>query len=239
MGGATGARLVARGVWKSYSGYTVLAGVSLEAHAAEVVGVVGPNGCGKTTLLRIIAGLERPDRGTVRLQGRALLVFQENLLLPWKRLRDNIALGLRYRGVPGDVVEERVAWAAQLLGIEEHLDKYPGEVSGGTARKAAIARMLVLDPDILLLDEPLAGLDLASRRSLLEAVEAIAHRHRKTVVIVDHNLGEVAEYADRVYVFSHPPTRVEAEVKLSDTPREERPARVYEALSRAYRGRRR
>lgn len=239
MGGAAEARLVVRGVWKSYSGYTVLAGVSLEAHAAEVVGVVGPNGCGKTTLLRIIAGLERPDRGTVRLQGRALLVFQENLLLPWKRLRDNIALGLRYRGVPGDVVEERVAWAAQLLGIEEHLDKYPGEVSGGTARKAAIARMLVLDPDILLLDEPLAGLDLASRRSLLEAVEAIARRHRKTVVIVDHNLGEVAEYADRVYVLSHPPTRIEAEVKLSNTPRGERPARVYEALSRAYRGRRR
>jgi len=239
MGSAAEVRLVVRGVWKSYSGYTVLAGVSLEAREAEVVGIVGPNGCGKTTLLRIIAGLESPDRGTVWLRGRALLVFQENLLLPWKRLRDNIALGLRYHGAPREIIEERVARAAQLLGIEDHLDKYPGEVSGGTARKAAIARMLVLDPDILLLDEPLAGLDLASRRSLLEAVEAIAHRHRKTVVIVDHNLGEVAEYADKVYVLSNPPTRVEAEVKLSDTPRKERPARVYEALSQAYRGRRR
>jgi len=110
-------------------------------------------------------------------------------------------------------------------------------VSGGTARKAAIARMLVLDPDILLLDEPLAGLDVASRRSLLEAVETIAHRHGKTVVIVDHNLDEVAEYADRVYVLTQPPTRVEAEIELSQVTRGERPALVYEALSRIYRRR--
>lgn len=237
MGGAAEVRLEARNVWKSYGDRVVLAGVTVVARWAEVVGVVGPNGCGKTTLLRIIAGLEEPDRGTVVLRGRALLVFQENLLLPWKKLRDNIALGLRYRGAHRELIEERVAWAAELLGITEHLDRYPGEVSGGTARKAAIARMLVLDPDILLLDEPLAGLDVASRRSLLEAVETIAHRHGKTVVIVDHNLDEVAEYADRVYVLTQPPTRVEAEIELSQVTRGERPALVYEALSRIYRRR--
>ncbi|WP_168371209.1 ABC transporter ATP-binding protein [Pyrodictium occultum] len=240
MGGAAEAavaRVEAREVWKSYNGRPVLAGVSVEARGSEIVGIVGPNGSGKTTLLRIIAGLERPDKGRVVVRGRALLVFQENLLLPWKRLRDNIALGLRYRGAPRRVVEERIAWAARLLGIEEHLDKYPGEVSGGTARKAAVARMLVLDPDILLLDEPLAGLDVESRRSLLEAVDAIAHRHGKTVVIVDHILDEVAYYADRVYVLTQPPARVEAEVELRDAPRAERLAIVYEALSRVYRER--
>ncbi|ABM81275.1 ABC transporter ATP-binding protein [Hyperthermus butylicus] len=236
MGDAAETVVEATDVWKSFNGITVLAGVSVYARRGEVVGIVGPNGCGKTTLLRIIAGLEKPDRGRVFVKGRVLLVFQENLLLPWRRLRDNIALGLLYRGVSRRKAMEIVESVAGMLGIVEHLDKYPGEVSGGTARKAAIARMLVLGPDILLLDEPLAGLDVESRRSLGEAIRRIA-ASGKTVILVDHNLDEASRIADRVYVLTNPPTRVEAVVDLRDVPPGERPAALYEALSRAARRR--
>ncbi len=113
-------------------------------------------------------------------------------------------------------------WAARLLNFVEHLDKYPWEVSGGTARKAAIARVLVLDPDILLLDEPLAGLDAATRRSLMESLYNVAKREGKTVVVVDHNFEVVSEYSDRVFVLPHPPARVEAVIDLKSIPKSER-----------------
>jgi ABC-type nitrate/sulfonate/bicarbonate transport system ATPase subunit len=225
-----------RGLVKSFDGRLVLAGIDLEAPWGGVVAVVGPNGSGKTTLLRIIAGLERPDRGIVRVGGRALLVFQENLLLPWMRLRENIALGLRYARLPRRVIEEKVGEASRLLGLEEHLDKYPWQVSGGTARKAAIARILVLDPDILLLDEPLAGLDVEARGVLLERLARVAHEKGKTVVVVDHSIESVAPYADRVYIISHPPARILARVDLEGVPAHGRLGLVYEALKRSLGG---
>jgi len=225
-----------RGLVKSFDGRPVLGGIDLDAPWGRVGAVVGPNGSGKTTLLRIIAGLEEPDSGIVRVRGRALLVFQENLLLPWMKLRDNIALGLRYAGLPRSAVEERVREAARLLGLEDHLDKYPWQVSGGTARKAAIARILVLDPDILLLDEPLAGLDIETRRSLLGRVAGIAREGGKAVVVVDHSVESVAPYADRVYIMSHPPARIIARVELEDTPPHARLGLVYEALKESLGG---
>lgn len=227
-----GIALEARGVSKSYSGRPVLVAVDLEARWGEVVAIVGPNGAGKTTLLRILAGLEEPDAGTVRLHGRALMVFQENLLLPWKRLGDNILLGLRYARVPRGVARERLEWASRLLGLEGYLDKYPWQVSGGTARKAAIARILVLDPDILLLDEPLAGLDVSTRRSLMEGLVSVARGRGKAVVVVDHSVDSVARYADRLYILSQPPGRVVAVVDLTGVPPGERPGRVYRELER-------
>jgi len=218
-------------VYKSFGDHLVLNGVSLEAYRGEVVAIVGPNGAGKTTLLRIIAGLENPDRGSIVLHGKALLVFQENLLLPWKRIRDNIALGLLYAGLPREEINRRINEASQLLGITRYLDKYPWQVSGGTARKAAIARILVLDPDILLLDEPLAGLDIETRRALLERIKMIAHERNKTIIVVDHSIEAVAEHADRMYILSHPPARIEAHIDLRETSPEKRLPLIYKALS--------
>ncbi len=131
-----GIALRAMSIYKSFGDRLVLSGVSIEAYRGEVVAIVGPNGSGKTTLLRIIAGLEKPDKGRVDLRGRALLVFQENLLLPWKKLRDNIALGLVYAGLPRREIERRVSEAARLLGLTEYLDKYPWQVSGGHCEKS-------------------------------------------------------------------------------------------------------
>jgi len=227
--GHNAAAVEARCVSKSYGGRRVLDCITLTARRGELVAVVGPNGSGKSTLLRIIAGLEEPGEGSVHAEQPVGLVFQENLLLPWRSLRDNIALGLRYRRVPPGEAEKRVREAASLLGIEEYLDKRPGEVSGGTARKAAVARMLVLEPAVLLLDEPLAGLDAASRRSLLGVLRDIALRGR-AVVLVDHSLGDVAAVADRVYVLTPAPGRVGAVLELRGLPAAERGRLVAEAL---------
>ncbi len=218
---------------KSYGGRLVLDCISIRADRGELVAVVGPNGSGKTTLLRILAGLEEPDSGIVIRRGSIAMVFQENLLLPWRSLRDNIMLGLRYSGLSKREALRRVEWAARLLGIEEHLDKKPGEVSGGTARKAAIARMLVLNPDILLLDEPLAGLDVSSRLSLLQTLNSLRSDGR-TIIFVDHNIADVASVADRVYLLTPAPARVSAVVELGGLPREERLRRLIEALEGRY-----
>ncbi|BEP17491.1 ABC transporter ATP-binding protein [Pyrofollis japonicus] len=219
-------------LYKSFGAQIVLAGISIEAYTGEVVAIVGPNGSGKTTLLRIIAGLEEPDKGRVEVNGRALLVFQENLLLPWKKIRDNIALGLYYRKLPSMVIEKRVQEVARLLDLEDHLEKYPWQVSGGTARKAAIARILVLDPDILLLDEPLAGLDVKTRQALLDRIVWIAHTMDKTVILVDHSIETVAAYVDRLYVIGYPPSKVEAEIDLRGIEPRKRLTKVYEALAK-------
>jgi NitT/TauT family transport system ATP-binding protein len=232
LGCRAGVAVEVRGLWKAFNGRPVLASVDIAACRGEVTAIVGPNGSGKTTLLRIIAGLDRDYRGLVRVEGRPLLVFQETLLLPWKKLRDNVALGLLYRGVSRREAYHRVETVAELLGFREHLDKYPWEVSGGTARKAAIARMLVLDPDILLLDEPLAGLDVEARRRLLEFLEEQAHGRGKTILLVDHSIEHVAGHADRLYVLGGTPSKVVASIDLRGLEPRERIARVYSTLAR-------
>ncbi len=231
-----GVAVEVRGLSKSYGTLRVLEDVSLRACWGEVTGIVGPNGAGKTTLLRIIAGLDHSYRGLVRVNGRPLMVFQENLLLPWKKLRDNIALGLLYRGLPRGEAYRRVERVAELLGFREHLDKYPWQVSGGTARKAAIARILVLDPDIILLDEPLAGLDPATRAKLLQKLSSLARREGKAVIVVDHAIEHVAGYSDKLYILGQNPARIIAELNLQNLPPEERVAEAYNAIAKLYRG---
>ncbi len=206
-------------LYKSFGPEQVLGGISLEVVRGEAVGIVGPNGCGKTTLLRIIAGLEEPDRGEALVRGRLGLVPQDNLLLPWRTLRGNLELALRLAGVEGREAEERIRRVSELLGIEEHLDKYPARVSGGTARKAAIARALALEPDILLLDEPYTGLDVASIASLQEALQKLRRSSGISMIIVSHQLDELVEIADRVYVLTHRPARVKGVVDLRETGR--------------------
>ena len=201
-------------VSKSFDGKPVVDGVSIEVRRGVVEGVVGPNGAGKTTLLRILAGLLEPDAGLVERRGRIGYVPQDDMLLPWLTLRGNIELGLRARGLPREERRRRVAEAARLLGLEEYLDMYPWRVSGGTRRKAAIARALVLKPDALLLDEPYTGLD---RRSI-EALQGFIRRVKReglAVLIVSHQLAELVEVADIVYVVTERPARLRGVLDLT------------------------
>jgi len=198
--------VIVDGVTKSFDGKLVLDRVSLSVEKGEFLAIVGPNGSGKTTLLRVIAGVLKPDSGRVEVRGRIGMVPQENLLLPWKKIGSNIELGLKFHRVPKEERVKKVREMASFLGIEEYLDLYPWKVSGGVARKAAIARALVLDPDILLLDEPLTGLDVPSRRNLTESLTKL--RGRITVILVTHSMEEVFSLADRVAMLTPRPARV-------------------------------
>lgn len=215
---------------KSFS-ESILSEISLKLHEGEVIGVVGPNGCGKTTLLRIMAGLERPDRGEVRSEGRVGIVFQEDRLLPWRTLWENIALGLKYRGLRGGELVSKVMEYSEMVGLAQRdLALHPRKASGGTRRKAALARALVLEPDILLLDEPFTGLDVKAIASLREALRRIWDKYCLSTIIVSHQLEELLPLTDRVYVLTPKPARIADEIDLSGMNLERRLDRVKEAL---------
>ncbi len=207
----------ATGVTKWYGNEKVLDGIDFIVEQGEVIGVVGPNGCGKTTLLKIIARLIPFDKGTVKVNGRIGFVFQEDLLLPWRPLSDNILVGLKIRGYDPEIQRERLETVTGFLGIKEYLSKYPSQVSGGTARKAAIARALVLNPDILLLDEPYTGLDVKSIDSLQETLMSLKKERMLSMVIVSHQLDELVEVADKIYVFTPKPSRVKTIIDLNES----------------------
>jgi ABC-type sugar transport system ATPase subunit len=200
-------------VWKSYNGRPVLAGVDLSVALGEVVVIVGPNGSGKTTLARIIVGLEKPDHGNVYLLGRAVhldsygtivpaeergigYVPQGIMLLPHLTLYDNIAFGLRVRGLPEHEVRERVIEVAKLLEIEDHLEAKPTSVSGGIAQRAALARALVLKPKLLVLDEPFSHVDPWSRSRLRRLLVDYVRENGAAAIVMSHDLDDV-RYADR------------------------------------------
>jgi len=199
--------LEARDIVKRIGGVLVIDHVSLRVHEGEVLGLVGPNAAGKTTLLRILAGLVEPDAGHVIRRVGVGYVAQGNLLLPWLTIYKNIELPLKLAGVGEGERRDRVLEVAQRLGIREYLDYYPHEVSGGTARKAAVARALVTGAKLLLLDEPYTGLDVTSILSLQDMLKELRREH-VSMIVVSHQLAEVVEIADRVCVTSKRPLHI-------------------------------
>jgi NitT/TauT family transport system ATP-binding protein len=195
---------------KSFDNEPVVDEVSFSVRKGETLAIVGPNGAGKTTILRMIAGLIEPDQGVIEVKGRVSMVPQENLLLPWRSLRYNIGLGLKFSGMPEKERNFVVEEVADIMGIKEYLEMNPWKVSGGTARKAAIARALAIKPDVLLLDEPFTGLDIDSRKSLF--LTLIKLKPRITMILVTHNMEEVNMLANRVLILTPRPARVSREI---------------------------
>jgi NitT/TauT family transport system ATP-binding protein len=204
----------------------VLDDVDLDIAAGEVVVLLGPSGCGKSTLLNIIAGFLPPSEGKVLHDGvpvskpdrRRTVVFQDYALFPWMTVRKNVEFGLKAQGVPpperGRIAREFVA-LVRLSGFEE---RYPHEISGGMKQRAAIARALAADPDILLMDEPFGALDAQTRVLLQEELARIVARAKRTVVFVTHSIEEAVFLADRVVVMSAHPGRIRDIYKV-DLPR--------------------
>lgn len=191
-------------VGHAWLGRTVFEDFDLMLGEGEVVALVGPSGCGKTTILQIAAGLIEPLRGRVhRHYRRHAVVFQEPRLLPWMTTRDNIAYGLQVAGWDRD---QRVATAeacALDVGLErEDLDKYPVELSGGMRQRAAVARALAVDPDVVFFDEPFTAVDVGLKRALQDLVIAAARRARFSALFVTHDLGEAIRVAHRLIVLS-------------------------------------
>jgi NitT/TauT family transport system ATP-binding protein len=193
--------------------------VSFAVDAGEFVCLLGPNGCGKTTLLRIIGGLEAPTRGTVLLDGEPVLgrgrhdrkvgmVFQEDRLLPWMTLRQNVMLVLVPLGLgvrDRDEVARRFLRIAGLAGFEDY---YPGRVSGGMRQRAAIARALAIEPDVLLMDEPFGALDAQNRRIMQNEVRRIWQETGRTILFVTHSIEEAVAIGTTLVMLSARPSRI-------------------------------
>jgi NitT/TauT family transport system ATP-binding protein len=201
-------------------------GVSLEIEAGEFVSIVGLSGCGKSTFLSAVAGLVKPTGGALSLAGKPIdgpgadraVVFQKPSLLPWRTVIDNIIYGLELQGVAKDAAKKRAAHFVefvQLNGVEHF---HPGALSGGMQQRVNLARALVCDPALLLLDEPFGALDAITRETMQDELLGIWEQTRKTVLMVTHQIDEAVLLSDRVIVFSNRPAKIVEEVHI-DIPR--------------------
>lgn len=199
-------------------------GVSLSVRRGEIFALAGASGCGKSTLLRLVAGLEAPTAGRITHDDAAvtgpdpsrIVVFQDPTLFPWRTVRDNVALGPQARGELGHR-QDRVDAALQLVGLAGFERAYPHELSGGMAQRAALARAIVNDPQLLILDEPLGKLDSLTRLAMQSELQALWQRSGCSVLLVTHDVEEALFLAQRVLVFSERPARIAAEI-LNDLP---------------------
>ncbi len=217
--------MVARGLGWSPGGSPVIAAFDLDLPRGQLSAIVGRSGCGKSSLLRLLAGVRVPDQGVVSgVPSRRGFVFQDPALLPWRSLRENVAL-------PGQLGldTESIHGVIARVGLAEHAEKLPGELSGGQRMRASLARALVSRPDVLFLDEPFAALDGVTRRDLAAIIASLLPE--VTVVMVTHDLADAARLADRVVVVDGPPLRVVLDLPLP-APRPRGPAAVAEVVAR-------
>ena len=216
-------KLTVDGVGKDYL-IPIIDTVSFTVDAGEFLCLLGPNGCGKTTLLRIVGGIEPATRGRVTLDGEGIVahrpharkvgvVFQEDRLLPWKTLRDNVALVLRPLGVPTNERIERANRYLALVGLAGFEDYFPGRVSGGMRQRAAIARALAIEPDVLLMDEPFGALDAQNRRIMQREIRRIWRETGRTIVFVTHSIEEAVEIGTTLVMLSARPSRIRALIR--------------------------
>ena len=197
-------------------GFTALEQIDLTIHDREFVAIVGPSGCGKTTCLRLAAGLDHPSSGRVMVGGEQVrapgpdraVVFQQFALFPWKTVWQNIDFGLRSLGLPEAVRAERIHWYLELMNLSSHAHAYPHQLSGGMQQRVAIARAYVLDPKVLLMDEPFGALDAQTRVIMQEELVRLARQNPRTVLFITHAVEEAVYLADRVVVMSARPGRI-------------------------------
>ena len=208
------------------NGTHALAEVSLRVGAGDFIALLGPSGCGKSTLLRLLAGLDAPDAGALRWDAGAAgsvgYVFQDATLLPWANAADNVRLPLRLRGETEAASAPRVAAALARVGLAGFGRARPRELSGGMRMRVSIARSLVADPDLLLMDEPFAALDEFTRHALQEDLLALQAQAGRTVVFVTHSIYEAAFLARRIVLMSPRPGRIVHELVSNVGPMEGR-----------------
>ena len=203
--------------------FLTLDNINLEVADKEFVAIVGPSGCGKTTCLRMAAGFDQPTSGVVRVGAKAVtgpgpdraVVFQQFALFPWKSVADNIAFGLRNKRLGGQDIAARTADAIALMGLNGYETAFPHQLSGGMQQRVAIARAYVLEPQVLLMDEPFGALDAQTRVVMQEELVRIARQNPRTVLFITHAVEEAVYLADRVVVMTRRPGRVKEIVDVA------------------------
>lgn len=207
----------------------VLENISLEVRDQEFLVILGPGQCGKTTLLRILAGLETPSSGAAYLDGKQIvapgpqigLVFQSYKLFPWKTVRQNVEIGLEVRGLEPAKIREISNHYLGMVGLQGFEDYYPHQLSGGMKQRVGIARAYANDPDILLMDEPFGALDAQTRYAMEQELRSIWEKEKRTVCFVTNNIEEAIYLGDRVVVMSAMPGKVKTEYNIDiPSPRE-------------------
>ena len=213
-----------RNISKRFANTTLSAvqDVTLECRPGEFVVVVGPSGCGKTTILNLAAGMLFPDQGSIDLDGKPVnepgpdraVVFQDHGLFPWMNAAQNIGFGLRMAGMSKKDRRERIEAALKMVHLSHSGKKLPHELSGGMKQRVAIARALVMDPAVLLMDEPFAALDAQTRTLLHQQLQELWIQTHKTILFVTHSVGEAVRLADRIIILHSHPGRIRREVHV-------------------------
>src|SRR6476619_8135323 len=231
--------LVVDRICKTYpNGVRALDGVSLNVAPGEILVVIGGSGCGKSTMLRAISGLDTPSQGKVVLDGMVItarhdqigIIFQEPRLLPWLRVADNVGFGLEQ--CPKEERNARVARALERVGLADKARVWPRELSGGQAQRVAIARALVPRPQVLLLDEPFSALDAFTRVDLQDHLLNLWNEFKPTLIMVTHDVDEAIVLADRVLVMRPAPGRIFAEIEIALPRPRDRQSAAYDFAKR-------
>ena len=211
-----------RGVTKRFGELTAIEDLTFAVSPGEFVAIVGPSGSGKSTILSLVAGLDRPSAGLVRLRGEAVggpsmhvgYMLQKDLLLPWRTIRRNVEFGLEARPVKRAERRERAMRELARCRLEAFADHYPRQLSGGMRQRAALARTLAIDPDVILLDEPFSALDAQTKLILQKSFAQTIMQSGITTVLITHDLAEAVCMADRIIVLSDRPGRIIEEIAL-------------------------
>jgi NitT/TauT family transport system ATP-binding protein len=229
-GDAARVALEASGVRKGFSkdgrSLAVLDVERFSVRDGEFVTVIGPSGCGKSTLLHIMGGFIQAEAGAIQVHGRRVngpgpdrgMMFQEFALFPWKTVAGNVAWGLETQGMSKSKIGEVVDRHLEMIGLGDFRDHYPAELSGGMKQRVQLARVLAIDPEVLLMDEPFGALDAQTRETMQEELTRLWERTGKTIVFVTHDIDEAVYLGDRVVVLTARPGRIREEVKI-DLPR--------------------
>lgn len=202
---------------------TALADIDLDIREGEFLSVIGPSGCGKSTLMRIIAGLVQPTSGEVLVRGERVtgaskqvgIVFQQAALFPWRTVLGNVMLSAEMHGLPADFAAQRAGELLEMVNLSDAANLYPYELSGGMQQRAGIARALLHDPSILMMDEPFGALDALTRENMGLELLRLWEQSRKTVVFITHSVNEALFLADRVLVMAARPGRVQELIEVS------------------------
>lgn len=229
-----GASIVAKGMTKQYGEFHALGPIDLDIKPGEFVSMIGPSGCGKSTTLLLASGLEPPTSGSIRIDGKPLvkpisevgIVFQDHLLLDFRTAMQNVMLQQEIRGLDKAKLQARANLLFERLGIKGAENKYPRQLSGGMRQRVSIARALVHDPSMLLMDEPFGALDAITRTQIRHDLEVLWMETQKTVLFITHSIEEAVGLSDRVLVMSKSPGQIVEEIRI-DLPRP-RPAHLGE-----------
>ncbi|UCE32564.1 MAG: ABC transporter ATP-binding protein [Burkholderiales bacterium] len=214
-----------RGVDKTFPGATplqALAGIDLEVADGEFAALLGPSGCGKSTLLNLLAGFEAPTAGELSVDRQPVLrpgpdravVFQEAALLPWLSVWENVVFGPKVQGQRSEQYQRRASEMLSICGLESFRDHLPVQLSGGMRQRVGIARVLTLDPNVLLMDEPFGALDAQTRLTMQELLLSVWQQLRTTVIFVTHDIDEAILLSDTIYVMSPRPGRIQTQITV-------------------------